>query len=209
MSATTIVIPPPPVFDEARLAVAGFLARYSGPTRVSYSGDLRQFFAWCAQVDLAVFAQAGPPRAVGPIHGGTRTGPGHHRPAAIHGGRLLPHLRARRAARALPGRARPPPEDRHRVGHPGPGPHGTRPPSSPRRAASGADGPRPGLPARAARPASGGGLLDQHRGPLRRAGTSHRHRAGQGIQTGRHPPAAPGGPGRRSGRRGASSGRFC
>jgi integrase/recombinase XerD len=50
MSATTIVPPCPPLFDEVRLAVAGFLARYSGPTRVSYSCDLRQFFAWCAQV---------------------------------------------------------------------------------------------------------------------------------------------------------------
>jgi integrase/recombinase XerD len=55
MSATTIVPPCPPLFDDVRLAVAGFLARYSGPTRVSYSCDLRQFFAWCAQVDLSVF----------------------------------------------------------------------------------------------------------------------------------------------------------
>ena len=50
MSSTTIVVTrPPPLFDESRLAVAGFLARYSGPTRVSYSSDLRQFFAWCAR----------------------------------------------------------------------------------------------------------------------------------------------------------------
>jgi integrase/recombinase XerD len=55
MSATTIVPSCPPLFDEVRLAVAGFLARYSGPTRVSYSCDLRQFFAWCAQVNLSVF----------------------------------------------------------------------------------------------------------------------------------------------------------
>ena len=54
MSATTVVPPAPPLFDEVRLAVAVFLARYSGPTRVSYSCDLRQFFAWCAQVDLGV-----------------------------------------------------------------------------------------------------------------------------------------------------------
>ena len=55
MSATTIVLPSPALFDEVRLAVAGFLARYSGPTRVSYSCDLRQFFAWCAQVDVSMF----------------------------------------------------------------------------------------------------------------------------------------------------------
>jgi len=53
---TTIVKPAAPLFDEARLAIAGFLARYSGPTRVSYTTDLRQYFAWCAQHDLEVFA---------------------------------------------------------------------------------------------------------------------------------------------------------
>jgi hypothetical protein len=50
MSTTTITVPTPPLFDEARLAVAGFLARYSGPTRKSYKCDLRRFFAWCASV---------------------------------------------------------------------------------------------------------------------------------------------------------------
>jgi hypothetical protein len=55
MSATAIVPPSHPLFDEVRLAVAGSLARYSGPTRVSYSRDLRQFFAWCARVDLSIF----------------------------------------------------------------------------------------------------------------------------------------------------------
>ena len=57
MSPTTTVVPPtPPLFDETRLAVAGFLARYSGPTRKSYATDLRQYFTWCAQVGLDVFA---------------------------------------------------------------------------------------------------------------------------------------------------------
>ena len=53
---TTIVKPTAPLFDEARLAIAGFLARYSGATRISYATDLRLFFAWCAQCDLKVFA---------------------------------------------------------------------------------------------------------------------------------------------------------
>jgi len=52
---TTITIPTPPLFDQARLAVAGFLARYSEPTRRSYTSDLRQFFAWCDSVGLAIF----------------------------------------------------------------------------------------------------------------------------------------------------------
>ena len=55
MAGTTIVTPASPLFDEARLAVAGFLARYSGPTRRSYATDLRQFFSWCASVDLEIF----------------------------------------------------------------------------------------------------------------------------------------------------------
>ncbi|MDP8938257.1 MAG: site-specific integrase [Actinomycetota bacterium] len=53
---TTIVRPAAPLFDEARLAIAGFLARYSGATRTSYATDLRQYFAWCAQHNLEVFA---------------------------------------------------------------------------------------------------------------------------------------------------------
>ena len=47
--------PCPPLFDEIRLVLTGFLARYSGPTWVSYSCDLRQFFARCAQVNLSMF----------------------------------------------------------------------------------------------------------------------------------------------------------
>jgi hypothetical protein len=32
--------------------VAGFLARYSGSSRVSYTSDLRGWFAWCARHNL-------------------------------------------------------------------------------------------------------------------------------------------------------------
>jgi site-specific recombinase XerD len=45
-----------PLFDEARLAIASFLARYSGATRVSYTADLRYWFAWCHEHHLDVFA---------------------------------------------------------------------------------------------------------------------------------------------------------
>ena len=34
---TEIVTPDRPLFDEARLEVAGFLARFSSPTRASYT----------------------------------------------------------------------------------------------------------------------------------------------------------------------------
>lgn len=52
---TTITTVPRPLFDEAHLAVAGFLARYAQPTRRSYASDRRQYFAWCDSVDLGVF----------------------------------------------------------------------------------------------------------------------------------------------------------
>ena len=55
MSSATIATTGLTVFHESHLAAAGFLARYSGSTRYSYSGDLRQFFAWCAQVNVGVF----------------------------------------------------------------------------------------------------------------------------------------------------------
>ena len=55
-STPTLVPPSRPLFDDARLAIAGFLARYSGATRISYAADLRYFFAWCAECHLEVFS---------------------------------------------------------------------------------------------------------------------------------------------------------
>jgi integrase/recombinase XerD len=41
-------------FEEAHMAAAAFLARYSGPTLETYRFDLRSYFEWCAGVGLAV-----------------------------------------------------------------------------------------------------------------------------------------------------------
>jgi hypothetical protein len=50
-----------PAFSEAAtLALAGFLAGYSGQTRVAYTLDLRQFTAWVPQAAGALVR--GPPR---------------------------------------------------------------------------------------------------------------------------------------------------
>jgi len=38
-----------------RLALAGFLAGYSGLTRQAYELDLRQYAAWCHQHQLRLF----------------------------------------------------------------------------------------------------------------------------------------------------------
>jgi integrase/recombinase XerD len=54
---STDLVPLVPVFSSAeRLALAGFLAGYSGLTRQAYELDLRQFASWCAQHRLALFA---------------------------------------------------------------------------------------------------------------------------------------------------------
>ena len=46
-----------PAFSEPeRLALAGFLAGYSGLTREAYALDLRQFTVWCRQRQLRLFA---------------------------------------------------------------------------------------------------------------------------------------------------------
>jgi integrase/recombinase XerD len=45
-----------PLLDEAQLAAAAFLARYSGRTLESYRTDLRQFVQWADDVGLAPLA---------------------------------------------------------------------------------------------------------------------------------------------------------
>jgi integrase/recombinase XerD len=59
MTTTTpsaALMPAGPVFSNAeRLALAGFLAGYSGLTREAYGLDLRQFASWCHQHHLRLF----------------------------------------------------------------------------------------------------------------------------------------------------------
>jgi integrase/recombinase XerD len=50
-----LVRPTAPLFDEARLAVGAFLARYGAPTRQAYACDLRAWFGWCHQHNLTAF----------------------------------------------------------------------------------------------------------------------------------------------------------
>ena len=47
-------------FDEAQLAAASFLARYSGRTLEAYRQDLRGFFQWAADRDVSVLAATRP-----------------------------------------------------------------------------------------------------------------------------------------------------
>jgi integrase/recombinase XerD len=64
--ATTIpsaaLVPVTSVFTNTeRLALAGFLAGYSGMTRPAYELDLRQYAAWCQHHQLRLFAAREPP----------------------------------------------------------------------------------------------------------------------------------------------------
>ena len=55
------LVPTAPVFTNAeRLALAGFLAAYSGLTRQAYELDLRQYASWCQQHHLRLFAARRP-----------------------------------------------------------------------------------------------------------------------------------------------------
>ena len=54
--STSVVVYDPVFADGERLALAGFLASYRGATRTAYELDLRQFVAWCAERQLALFS---------------------------------------------------------------------------------------------------------------------------------------------------------
>jgi integrase len=56
---TAIRLPGPDVpVDEAQLAIVAFLARYTGRTLEAYRHDLRMYFQWALENDLAVLAAA-------------------------------------------------------------------------------------------------------------------------------------------------------
>ena len=56
LSPSTAIAATEPVFTGAeRLALAGFLAGYTGLTREAYALDLRQFTSWCQQRHLRLF----------------------------------------------------------------------------------------------------------------------------------------------------------
>ena len=60
-TTTTIEMPrDDSVIDDAQLAAVAFLARYSGRTLDAYRHDLRGFFQWAADNDLAVLAATRP-----------------------------------------------------------------------------------------------------------------------------------------------------
>src|SRR6266571_4199143 len=56
MSASAVIAVTEPVFTgPEQLALAGFLAGYTGLTRDAYALDLRQYASWCRQHHLRLF----------------------------------------------------------------------------------------------------------------------------------------------------------
>jgi integrase/recombinase XerD len=54
-SSNTIATAEPPFTSQERLALAGFLAGYTGLTRDAYALDLRQFSGWCQKCHIRLF----------------------------------------------------------------------------------------------------------------------------------------------------------
>ena len=52
--STLTVLTAEPIIDEAHLAAAAFLARYSGRTLDAYRFDLRTFFQWASDAGLVI-----------------------------------------------------------------------------------------------------------------------------------------------------------
>ena len=55
MPSTAVVVSEPVFTDAERVALAGFLAGYSGLTREAYTLDLRQFASWCEERHVHLF----------------------------------------------------------------------------------------------------------------------------------------------------------
>jgi integrase/recombinase XerD len=101
-ASTTLISQEPPgrSFDEAQMAAASFLARYSGRTLEAYRHDLRGFFQWAARSRRRGDERDAPAhRTVPSVDGGTRAGRVHDRSSTVDGVRLLPVRAHRRPSR--------------------------------------------------------------------------------------------------------------
>jgi hypothetical protein len=105
-----------PAFSEAeKLALAGFLAGYSGMSREAYTLDLRQFTAWCHRRHLALFAirRADIELFARDLEAAGRTRDRY--PQAVHHCRAVQVRGRGRPAPPLPSHPRPPSADRLRI----------------------------------------------------------------------------------------------
>jgi len=83
MSTSAAVAAIEPVFTEPeRLALAGFLAGYTGLTREAYALDLRQYASWCQQNHVRLFQAAARISSASPVTWKPAAAPGPPSPAA-------------------------------------------------------------------------------------------------------------------------------
>ena len=188
---STALVPVAPVFTNAeRLALAGFLAGYSGLTRQAYELDLRQFASWCQQHQLHLFAAR---RADIEFFARNPEARGRARATITrrlcNGGRVLPVRRRRGAARSLTRRACAAATAGLRVPRHRPGPQRARRHARYRRAWPTSQA-RADLPARAERAPGLRSHRRQHRSARHRARPPHIGDHPQGRQ-GRHHPTRP------------------
>ena len=95
---SSALVPVAPVFTNTeRLALAGFLAGYSGLTRQAYELDLRQFVGWCQQHQLRLFQARRADIECSARDLEARRHPGQHHAAAVHR-RRVPALAAAKQA---------------------------------------------------------------------------------------------------------------
>ena len=84
-STSTVVAAAEPVFTDAeQLALAGFLAGYTGLTREAYALDLRQYASWCQQRHLRLFQARRRHRMLRPRPGSPRPGAGDYHAPPVH-----------------------------------------------------------------------------------------------------------------------------
>jgi hypothetical protein len=72
---------------DEQLALAGFLAGYSGLTRDAYTLDMRQYVAWCTEHRVACSGRVAPTLSVSPVTSSRWAGPG---PQSLAGCAPLP-----------------------------------------------------------------------------------------------------------------------
>ena len=84
MFSVAVELAGPDSHNQAEVAAAAFLARYSGRTLEAYRYDLRSFFQWAADVGLEVLCPSRPHiELFRSAFGGPGTGGGDDRPAAF------------------------------------------------------------------------------------------------------------------------------
>jgi hypothetical protein len=67
ISTSTVLVRRDELFSiEEQLALAGFLAGYSGLTREAYTLDLRQYVAWCTNTRWRCSVRAAPTSSASP-----------------------------------------------------------------------------------------------------------------------------------------------